>query len=80
MKTETVEAKAVRLLADHRVQIRFASEHIVSAAVRGDSSVYDVRWSRNQGWSCTCQCFGRCSHEEAVSSVTVRPVLSVIGS
>jgi hypothetical protein len=73
--TETVTDKVARLLATESVQIRWATDQIISAAVRGDGGpIYDIRWTRNLGWSCTCQCMGRCSHEEAVASVTMRSV------
>jgi hypothetical protein len=73
--SKTVEAKAHRLLATDSVQIKFATDHIVSAAVRGDSGIYDIRWSRDQGWDCTCPAFGqKCSHIEAARSVTMRSV------
>lgn len=72
--TETVETKVTRLLAERQVQIRFCSDGVISATVRGDSGIYDVRWTRNQGWTCPCACRGRCSHVEAVSAVTMRPV------
>jgi hypothetical protein len=73
--SQNVTAKAHRLLATDSVQIKFATDHIVSAAVRGDSGIYDIRWSRDQGWDCTCPAFGRkCSHIEATRSVTMRSV------
>jgi hypothetical protein len=72
---ENVSTKARRLLASDSVQIKFATDHIVSAAVRGDSGIYDIRWSRDQGWDCTCAAFGqKCSHIEATRSVTMRSV------
>ena len=70
----TVEEKADRLRAEARVQVKFCTEGVVSAAVRGDHGVYDVQWSRLQGWTCSCPAFKRCSHVEAVCSVTMRPV------
>ena len=72
---ETVEAKARRLLADGRCQVRWATDEIVVAAVLGATALYEVRWSRLAGWSCSCPEFrGRCSHIEAVRVVTMRPV------
>ena len=71
----TVEAKVDRLLTTRAVQVKFASDGVVSAAVRGDTSIWDIRWSRNQGWACTCPHFGaECSHVQAVRSITMRPV------
>ena len=53
--TTATEEKPGRLLTTGAVQITFATEHIVSARVRGDSGpIYDVRWSRMAGWDCTC--------------------------
>lgn len=74
--TETKTDKVTRLLADHAVQILFCSEGVIAASVRGDSGpIYDVRWSSNLGWGCTCPHFGHeCSHVQAVRSVTMRPV------
>jgi uncharacterized Zn finger protein len=71
---DSMTAKSCRLLADARVQILFATEHVVTARVRGDSGIYDVSWDRNGGrWSCTCAAFGdSCSHVEAVRSVTTK--------
>jgi uncharacterized Zn finger protein len=70
-----VVAKSKRLLVGGQVQVKFASELGVTAAVRGDSGVYDVRWDRNGGrWACSCAAFGDCSHIEAVRSITVRTV------
>ncbi len=73
--TETALDKASRLLANKSVQVKFATEHVVSAAVRGDSGVWDCRWTRDQGWECTCPAYGRgCSHVLAVAAVTMQPV------
>jgi hypothetical protein len=74
--TTATEEKPGRLLATGCVQILFCTEGVISARVRGDSGLYDVRWSRLEGWHCTCTCahFRRCTHIEAVSSVTMRPV------
>ncbi len=75
MSAETAHTKARRLLAEGRVRIKWASDQLTVAAVRGDSSIYDVRWTRLQGWSCSCACFGRgCSHIAAVRAVTTRPL------
>jgi uncharacterized Zn finger protein len=69
----TAAEKAQTLLAQGRVQVKFCTDTLIQAAVRGDSSIYDVRWQRTQGWSCTCACFGlKCSHLAAVRLVTMR--------
>lgn len=70
----SVAEKADRLRSEARVQIKWATDQLVQAAVRGDSGVYDVRWTRLQGWDCSCPAYGHCSHEQAVASVTMRTV------
>jgi len=70
----TIAAKAALLRQEARLQILFATDQVISARVRGDSGIYDVRWDRLEGWHCTCAAWGRCSHVEAVASVTMRPV------
>jgi hypothetical protein len=73
--TENLETKVDRLLTNNSVQVKFCSEGVISAAVRGDSGIWDIRWSRDQGWECTCPHFGaECSHVQAVRSITMRPV------
>lgn len=70
----TVEQKATALLSEHRVQVVMATERAVSARVRG-SRVYDVTWDGQEPrWHCTCPNMRRCSHIEAVASVTMRSV------
>lgn len=70
----TTYDKASRLLATRSVQVRYANQDTVAASVLGDHGLHDIRWTRMTGWSCSCPAFGRCSHLEAVSSVTMRPV------
>jgi hypothetical protein len=72
----TVAEKANRLRADAQMQVVWATDQLIQAKVRGDHGIYDVRWDRLQGWSCSCLAFGRCSHTEAVSSVTMRSVVT----
>jgi len=74
MRRATVVEKADRLRSEARVQIKWATDQLVQAAVRGDSGVWDCRWTRLQGWSCSCPAYGRCSHVLAVASVTMRSV------
>lgn len=70
----SVADKARVLRQDGRIQILFGTDQLVQGRVRGDHGVYDVRWTRLQGWSCSCVNPRRCSHVEAVSSVTMRSV------
>jgi hypothetical protein len=60
---------ATQLLVDNRVRIWLVSDKVISARVRGDRRIFDVRWSRSLGWSCTCQ-EDRCEHALAVQQVT----------
>jgi hypothetical protein len=74
MATTTAE-KPGRLLSSGCVQIIFATDELVQARVRGDSGpIWDVRWSRLDGWDCTCPAYGECTHRKAVAQVTMRPV------
>jgi len=65
-----LETKVARLLADGRVFIRWSTPEIVSAVVRGDAGIYDVRLDRGR-WSCPCPARVTCSHLKAVWLVTV---------
>jgi len=68
--TPDLEAKANRLLTDGRVFIRWSTPEIVSAVVRGDAGIYDVRLDRGH-WSCPCPARVTCSHMTAVMRVTL---------
>jgi len=70
---ESVLDKARRLLAEDRVQVLFATEHRVTARVRGDGGVRDVSWDHGT-WDCTCAAYGTCSHRLAVKLVTMHSV------
>ena len=74
----SINDTATRLLAEKHVQVKFATDGLISAAVRGDHGIYDVQWTRLQGWACTCQAFGECSHRRAVTNVTMRPVTRTV--
>ena len=50
----SVIEKADPLRAEARLQIKFCSEGLVQAAVRGDHGVYDVRWTSMTGFECSC--------------------------
>jgi hypothetical protein len=75
MTPETATEKGRRLLGDGRCWVKFATDQIVMATVLGATALYEVRWARLTGWSCSCpDPVGGCSHIEAVRSVTARPV------
>ena len=68
--TPDLETKVARLLIDGRVFIKWSTPEIVSAVVRGNSGIYDVRLDRGR-WSCPCPARVTCSHLRAVMRVTV---------
>lgn len=72
----TADTKARELLSAGHVQVKWATDGIVVASVRGTHGVYDVNWdSFSARWSCTCpEPRGCCSHVRAVQSVTMRRV------
>ena len=74
MSTTEFEAKVTRLLTSNAVQVQWATDQVINSAVRGDSGVHDVRWSRLHGWSCSCPCLGECTHVVATRGVTMRSV------
>lgn len=66
MPLSAVESKAVRLIGSRRVTVTLDRPYEVEATVRGDHGVYAVRYDPENGFSCTCPCFRRCSHITAV--------------
>ncbi len=54
-------AKAARLLTSGAVTIEAAGVRSMLLRVVGDSGTYEVV-RRRGGWSCSCPCYGRCSH------------------
>ncbi len=70
--TAQVMAKPERLLAEGRVHIRFATDQLTSAVVLGDHGLYEIEWSRDGGWQCSCPCQRQCSHIRAIAAVTTR--------
>lgn len=72
MPRETVEAKAARYLLESRVTIYQANDTVIRARVRGMGDEYTVIATRG-GYACNCPARGRCCHQVAVMSVTLRP-------
>ena len=75
MSTETIDAKACRLLTTGNVQLVKVAPEVVVARVFGDSGVYDVNLHDGR-WSCTCPASNtrrECSHRLAVTLVTLPP-------
>jgi uncharacterized Zn finger protein len=69
MPRENAAAKGRRYLTEGRVVVLRVSQGDVFARVRGDGAIWQVGWSRNWGWSCTCPARGRCAHLLAVGLV-----------
>jgi hypothetical protein len=75
MARESVEAKAVRLLAEGRLRVVLVDGERIEARVRDSEADHSVGYQRG-GWWCDCEAhrFGRrCSHLAALQLVTVRP-------
>ena len=70
MTTETLEAKADRLLTSHRVYVRIAMPNHVVATIRGDHGIHSVDLTRGR-WTCSRAARHGCSHLTAVMAVTV---------
>jgi uncharacterized Zn finger protein len=69
---ENAAVKGRRLFTEGRLIVLEVSRDRVSATCRGDSgAIYRVGHDGN-GWACTCEAKGRCSHLTALMLVTVR--------
>jgi hypothetical protein len=67
--SESLVAKAGRLLVEGRVHVREVHDGELRATVRGDHGTYDVRYD-NGRLRCTCPSWRtRCSHAQAVALV-----------
>jgi SWIM zinc finger len=69
---ESADVKAKRYLAEARLTVEQVDVNLVRATARGSGAVYDVGWTPEYGWSCSCPARGRCSHLLALMLVTVR--------
>jgi hypothetical protein len=80
---ENAATKARRLLAEGRLMIEAASssEPFLAAVVRGDSGrLYRCGFELDaDGWFCSCDAKGRCSHVQALMLVFV-PSAAAIGA
>jgi uncharacterized Zn finger protein len=74
---ENVQTKAHRLLKEGRITVHRVGDgsRIIYAQARGDSAhIYDLGYDpRNQGWRCTCEARGECSHLVALKLITLEP-------
>jgi len=69
---ENARAKGMRYLGEGRLTVLYVDPDRVQAECRGTGAVYRLRWSEDEGWTCTCPARGRCSHLWALLSVAVR--------
>jgi uncharacterized Zn finger protein len=70
-RSESVESKAARYLAEGRVKVRVVTPDRVEADVRGSNDAIYTTTRKGRRWACDCpawQC--RCSHVIAVELVT----------
>lgn len=68
---ESAAQKAIRLLAQGRVQVRRVDGRGVLAEVRGDSGALRTVTYESGLWSCDCPARRDCSHVRAVQQVVV---------
>lgn len=66
---ESATVKSRRYLAEGRVLVTHVDASQVRAWTRGDAAIHHQRWTRPEGWTCTCEARGRCSHLLAVGQV-----------
>jgi hypothetical protein len=72
---ESLQERALRLIADGRLVVTWVDGEQAQAHVRGTDTTH-VTGYRRGGWWCDCQAhrFGRrCSHLAALQLVTLRP-------
>jgi hypothetical protein len=79
MPRETVEAKALRYLADRCLRVRAMNAAVVDATCRGSDATYKLGWD-GRGWSCSCPARGTCAHLVALWLVTVPAQVSPSGA
>jgi len=78
---ESLREKAVRLLAEGRVQVTWVDDERIEAHVRGSDAEHVVTYERG-GWRCSCEAARfnqRCSHLAAAQLVTRRPERQTAG-
>jgi hypothetical protein len=76
MPRETLESKALRLLAEGRLCVLLVDAEHIEARVRGSDAEHLTGYRRG-GWWCSCEAHRvgrRCSHIAALQLVTVRPL------
>jgi uncharacterized Zn finger protein len=73
MSRENYRTKGQRYLAEGRLTIRRLHGGSITATCRGDSAeIYNVGYADGD-WYCTCPARLRCSHQQALMLVVVRP-------
>jgi len=72
MARESVDEKALRYIAEHRVLIRRVDGRDIDAEINGGTGRWYVQ-RRRAGWRCDCPALRRCAHLAAVRIVTEVP-------
>lgn len=77
MSRETLDSKALRLLAEGRVLVLLVDAEHIEARVRGSDAEHMAGYRRGSWWcSCDAHRFGRrCSHLRALQLVTCASAL-----
>lgn len=78
---ESLQEKALRLIAEGRVHVVWVDHERVEAHVRGTDAEHVVGYQRG-GWRCSCEAARfnqRCSHLAAVQLVCRRPTREPAG-
>ncbi len=70
--SESIHAKALRLIEAGAVTIRFQGTHVIDADVRGDHGSYPVVIEVGDRERCMCPATGDCSHLLAVLAVALQ--------
>lgn len=73
---ENADAKALRYLAEGRLEVERVTETAVDATCRGDEGdLYRLVWNAERSrWECSCPAYGpRCAHVLALGRVVRKP-------
>ena len=64
--------KGERYVAQGRLIVEHVSQDAIRASCRGAGAIHRITWATGEGWACSCEARGRCSHLVAAMLVTVR--------
>ena len=78
--TETIHAKALRLIDADAVTIRHQGDTLIDADVEGDHGSYPVVIEVGDRERCWCPATGDCSHVLAVLAVVLQRIIGMLPS